>query len=63
MTKFKISNVLVIEYWNLEFICYLGIVIWDLNNHILEKEELNFNSRGVGYLRRNNIVSTWMTSS
>jgi hypothetical protein len=22
------SNVLNIEYWNLEFICYLGIVIW-----------------------------------
>jgi hypothetical protein len=22
------SNVLDIEYWNLEFICYLGIVIW-----------------------------------
>ena len=22
------SNVMVIEYWNLEFICFLGIVIW-----------------------------------
>jgi hypothetical protein len=22
------SNVLNIDYWNLEFICYLGIVIW-----------------------------------
>jgi hypothetical protein len=28
MTKIRNLNVLNIDYWNLEFICYLGIVIW-----------------------------------
>ncbi len=28
MTKIQNLKHLVIDYWNLEFICYLGIVIW-----------------------------------
>ena len=30
MTEIRNSNVLVIEYWNLEFICNLVLEIWDL---------------------------------
>ncbi len=32
----KISNVLDIEYWNFEFICYLSIVIWCFRTWCLE---------------------------
>jgi len=30
LPKFEISNVLVIEYWNLRFVCNLLFEIWDL---------------------------------
>jgi hypothetical protein len=33
MTKSEIPNVLVIEYWNLIFICNLVLEIWDFIIH------------------------------
>jgi hypothetical protein len=36
------SNVLNIEYWNLEFVCYLAIVIWCFSNWSLVFNEFRF---------------------
>jgi hypothetical protein len=36
----KIQNLKRFEHWNLEFICYLGIVIWCFRTWSLEFFEL-----------------------
>jgi len=41
MTKRENEIVLDIEYCNLEIICYLVLVIWDLRDLILGKEEVD----------------------
>jgi hypothetical protein len=45
--------VMVIEYWNFEFIWDLRFVIWDLNNSIQENEVL-LNQPGVYRLHTRN---------
>ena len=57
------SNVLDIEYWNFEFICYLGIVIWDLKNHP-GKEAFKINSSFVSNIKDATPEPlSWMISS
>jgi hypothetical protein len=49
MTKIQNSKpVLVIEYWNLRFVCNLVLGAWDFINSVTPKQLANSTSKAIG---------------